>query len=128
MAAIIKLEDGSDLYASSLGISGALACIAEGVEGTHHQLSRWLSDVAQRPAPFMDLDLRGLDDEARASFWLAVDYAHERFAEWDQDASYSWCVEVIRSLFQRREVRLSNERENVPPLDLSELWFADDAA
>ena len=71
----------------------------------------------------MDFDLRGLDAEARASFWLGVDRAYEKFADWEQGASFSPTVGVIRLFYERRNVRTQTLSIQVAPINLDDLWF-----
>lgn len=122
MACMVKLEDGSDIYVSNLGFSGALTSIGEAISDTDARLSRWLLDISDRVAPFADFDLRGLTSDSRRSFWLGVERAHERSAHWDQKASYSPSVDVIRQFYERRAVREVSSLENVDPIDLDEIW------
>ncbi len=79
MACIIKLEDGSDIYAPTIGASGALSEIGLAIADIDVRLSCWLLDVSARTAPFLDFDLRGLSPDKRASFWLGVERANEKF-------------------------------------------------
>jgi len=128
MAGIIKLEDGSDIYASSIGLAGAIERIAGSVSDIDGPLARWLLDVARRPAPFMDFDLRGLNATRRTAFWTGVDRAYNSFLEWDQAASFSPAVEVIRLLYERRCLEPTTEDRQVPQIDLDELWFDGNAS
>lgn len=122
MACIVNLEDGSDICASNMGFSGALASIGEAVSDTDARLSRWLVDVSDRVAPFMDFDLRGLSSDRRRSFWLGVERAYEKCAHWDQERFYSPSVDVIRQFYERRAVQETSSIENVDPIDLDEIW------
>ncbi len=123
MAGIIKLDDGSDIYASNMGVAGALERIGHSVFDIDARLSRWLLDVSQRTAPFMDIDLRGLSVASRIAFWTGVDRACESVVEWDQEASYSPSVEVIRFLHEKRGVQGAVSDEPVLEIDLGEIWF-----
>lgn len=128
MAGIIKLDDGSDLCASNLGLSGALECIARAVSDIDTPLARWLLDVAQRPGGLMDFDLRGLSTARRAAFWAGVDRANAGVADWDQEACFSPAIGVLRSIHERRDVRWAASQEHVPEINLDELWFDDGIA
>lgn len=101
MAATVKLEDGSEIDASTLGMSGAVAVIAEVAGEVDVRLERWLADVSDRTAPFLEFDLRGLSAQHRAAFGQGVIGANERFAGWNQAALYSPGVDVIRRFHQR---------------------------
>ena len=74
----------------------------------------------------MDFDLRGLSSDHRQSFWLGVERAHKKCAYWDQDASYSPSVDVIRQFYERRAVQEVSSLENIDPIDLDEIWFDDE--
>ncbi len=123
MAGVIKLDDGSDLYSSNMGLSGALERIGHSISDIDARLARWLLDVAQRIGGFMDFDLRGLSVASRTAFWIGVDRAHDQLVEWDQDASFSPAVGVVRLLHERRSVRGAVSDEQVPEIDLDEIWF-----
>ncbi len=123
MAAIIKLEDGSDVYASSLGVAGALEQIAQSIANIDPQLTRWLMDVAQRGAPFLDVDLLALSPPSRTAFWEGVGRANATKVDWDQEVSFSPSVAVIRELHERRRTQGPPRRAVVPEIDLGEIWF-----
>lgn len=123
MAGIITLEDGSDLYATNMGLAGTFEEIALAITDTDVQLARWLFDVAQRNGGLMDFDLRGLSPERRAVFWTGVDRANDRFSEWDQMATFSPTVGVIRLFYENRSSRGQFDDEQIPPINLDELWF-----
>jgi hypothetical protein len=125
MASIIKLEDGSDIYASNIGVAGALAEIGAAISDTDVRLSRWLLDVSERTAPFTDFDLRGLSPDSRASFWLGVERANEKFSHLDLKPN-SWAVGVIRMFYERRAAREVSSPAHVSPIDLDEIWFDDE--
>lgn len=125
MGGIVVLEDGSDISASGLGLDGALTLIAEAIADKDAKLAAWLSDVAGRPAPFQDFDLRQLCSDRRAVFWLGVERAYERCADWDQDASYSWAVDAVRRFYSKRDVRGTLVEAKMPTTDLEELWDTD---
>lgn len=127
MAGIVKLEDGSELYASSLGLSGALDAIGQRAQEINPRLGRWLRDVAKRTAPFMDFDLRELPDGDRATFWLGVEEANRRFADWNQQAAYSGAVEVIRDFYARRGVQARKLEFQSQTIDLDEIWDDEEA-
>ena len=123
MAGIITLDDGSDVYASNMGLGGALERIARSVSDNDARLSRWLLDVSLRPGGFTDFDLRGLSVASRAAFWAGVDRANHSVMDWDQEASFSPTVGVIRLLHGRRDVQAAVSDERVPEIDLDEIWF-----
>ncbi|MET3710314.1 hypothetical protein ABIC65_000994 [Sphingomonas trueperi] len=123
MAGIIKLDDRRDLYASNLGLGGALECIAHAVSDIDTRLARWLLDVAQRTGGLMGFDLRGLSAASRAAFWAGVDRAHAGVANWDQETCFSPAVGVLRLLYERRGVQGAASDDHVPEIDLDEIWF-----
>jgi len=123
VAGIITLDDGSDLYASNLGLGGALECIARAVSDIDTQLARWLLDVAQRTGGLMDFDLRGLSAASRSAFWAGVDRANDSLADWDQETCFSPAVGVLRLFHERRGVQGAASDEQVPAIDLGEIWF-----
>lgn len=128
MAGIIKLDDGSDIYASNMGLGGALEEIGAAISDTDTRLAKWLVDVAKRPGGLMDFDLRGLSRAHRAAFWLGVDRADAKFSDWDKDASFSPTVGVIRLFVERREAREKPSQEHVPEIDIDEIWFDGETA
>jgi hypothetical protein len=123
MAGIIKLDDGSDLYVSNIGLGGALERIAHSVSDIDARLARWLLDVSRRTGGFMDFDLRGLSAASRSAFWAGVDRANDEVADWDQETSFSPTVGVIRLFHERRSVQGTVRDERVPEIDVDEIWF-----
>jgi hypothetical protein len=123
VAGIIKLDDGSDLYASNLGLAGALECIGRAVSDIDTRLARWLLDVAQRTGGLMDFDLRGFSVASRSAFWAGVDRANADVAHWDQETCFSPAVDVLRLFLERRGVQGAVSAEHVPEIDLDEIWF-----
>jgi hypothetical protein len=69
MAAILTLEDGRSLYGSSIGMASMYWAIADCIDDAFSDLRRWLRDVADRPTPFMDFDIRGLSPSVRDEFF-----------------------------------------------------------
>ena len=78
MSCVLILEDGRALHRSNLGYSVMLELISREVSDQHEKLRTWLADLAERPAPYGEFDLRGLANEHRAEFWAAAERA---FAE-----------------------------------------------
>lgn len=122
-AGIIKLDDGRDLYASNMGLGGALERIARSVSDIDARFARWLLDVSQRTGGLMDFDLRGLSAASWSAFWAGVDRANDSVADWDQDTSFSLMVGVIRLFHERRGVQGAVSDERVSKIDLDEIWF-----
>jgi hypothetical protein len=77
MSCVLLLEDGRALHRSNLGYSVMLELISREVSDAHTKLRVWLADLAERPAPFGEFDLRGLTGEHRAEFWAAAERALE---------------------------------------------------
>ncbi len=129
MSGIIILEDGNDIYASNMGLGGALERIGRALPASETKLATWLIDLSRRSGGFMDFDLRGLSIAHRNAFWAGVEKENDLSKDWDQDALYSQTVEVLRLFHQRRHSRRNPiEDARVEPIDLSELWFSEDPA
>ena len=77
MSCVLLLEDGRALQRSNLGYSVMLELISRKVSDAHTKLSVWLADLAERPAPYGEFDLRGLAEEHRIEFWAAAERALE---------------------------------------------------
>jgi hypothetical protein len=75
MTCVLLLEDGRVLHRSNLGYSVMLELISREVSDAHLKLRAWLEDMASRPAPFGEFDLRALAEEHRAEFWSAAERA-----------------------------------------------------
>lgn len=75
MSCVLILEDGRALHRSNLGYSVMLELISREVSDQHDKLRTWLADLAERPAPYGEFDLRGLANEHRAEFWAAAERA-----------------------------------------------------
>ena len=123
MAGFITLEDGNDVYASNMGLRGALESIAAKTLRLDENLSRWLDDVSKRGAGVMDFDLRGLNPDRRKIFWLGVFLAYKGFKRWDQNTAFSPAVATIRMLYDERAARKASVVSAVPPIDVTDLWF-----
>jgi len=117
MGAIVTLEDGSKLRASSLGMDGALHRIAEAIKDIEPRLARWLVDKGGRPGGCQDFDLNHLRPSSRASFWIGVEKAYARYAEWDQEASFRPAVAVIRMFFDMRSAQHTIGRSDALEID-----------
>jgi hypothetical protein len=128
MAAILYLDDGRPFGGSSIGVNGLLYLVADAIAAKNSQLSTWLRDKGDRPAPFQDFDLRGLSASDRAAFWEGADHALKRCEELPQavrDTSYA--VDLLRRLILEREKIVRGEPPQEPrPLfrteDLGDLW------
>jgi hypothetical protein len=81
MTAILVLEDGRQFRGSSMAIDGVLTLASREIDDKNAKLRRWLADKANRPAPFQDFDLRGLDEIHRAVFWHACARALSRLEQ-----------------------------------------------
>ena len=73
MAAIVIRQDGLLVHASTVAMEAALLAISREVSPGRLTLKQWLADVARRPAPFMDFDVRGLppakEEGGHCYFW-----------------------------------------------------------
>lgn len=81
MSAFLVLEDGSALYRPNLGYASMLHLIADEAGNLHPRLRVWLTDIAGRPSPFNEIDLRGLTEELRKEFWATAERAAARLIE-----------------------------------------------
>jgi hypothetical protein len=138
VAAIIKLEDGRALKGSSMGVSGMLDLISLQISEQHLDLKRWLADKAERCAPFIDFDVRGLPGSARKEFWRAADQALVTLIEQKGPANLqhpnayaSYCLNQLlqmkRSIAAGEPPLTLSHFDHVLPfdgrtIDLNELW------
>ncbi len=117
MSACVVLEDGRVLWRSTVVMSGVYRLIALAVSHEHTRFKRWLADMSDRPAPFMDFDLRGLPDECRVEFHRAARIARDRLAaEVNTGRIPADAVEPFDKLVRMKE---SIDRGD-PPLTLSD--------
>ena len=139
MGAILVLEDGRALYCSTVGMAGMLGSIADEIPETHAVLARWLRDVSERPAPFLDFDMRSLSVDHKMVFWNALGRAfdtRERLKgpheNWPDNHFSSHCMRRLRNMHAsilRGEppTALSDFDEPIrfegTRIDLAELWF-----
>ncbi len=127
MAGIVTLDDNNQVRASTLGLSGALEEIGKAVSDENPRLARWLIDVSNLVSGFMDFDLRGLNPDDRAAFWLGVERANEKFRESTQQVVFCTAVDVIRLFQEKRSNSGEPDGKQVSPIDLDEIWFDDNA-
>jgi len=120
---IVDLEDGSEIYASNSAVGGALKVIANEINDVEASLARWLFDKAQRPAPLMNFDLRGLSKSSREAFWIGVERANDRFADWDLGQEFNATVAGIRLFYDRRHTRGAQIPAGIVLIDLNDLWY-----
>lgn len=99
MSCVLLLDDGRALHRSNLGYSVMLELIAREISKANQQLRVWLADMAERPAPYGEFDLRGLTEDHRAEFWAAAERAlleairrHGPEASWPANAYGSECL------------------------------------
>ncbi len=90
MTCVLTLEDGRSLHRSNLGYSVMLELIAREVSDVHRKFGAWLADMANRPAPYGEFDLRGLVEEHRSEFWAAAERALKSVAERHGPDEASW--------------------------------------
>jgi hypothetical protein len=127
MAGIVTLDNNNAVRAPTLGLSGALDEIGKAISDENPRLARWLIDVSQRVSGFLDFDLRGLDPDDRAAFWLGVDRANEKFRDSKQQVAFCTAVDVIRLFHEKRFIRGEADGKPISPIDLNEIWFDDNA-
>lgn len=110
-----------------MGLSGALDEIGKAILDENPRLVRWLIDVSQRVSGFMEFDLRGLNPDDRAAFWLGVDCVNEKFRDSKQQATFCTAVDVIRLFHEKRLIQGEVDEKPVSRIDLDEIWFDDNA-
>lgn len=117
MGAFIRLEDGRVLWGSTISISALLSLTADHVGDNLPSLKVWLADKANRPPPFLDMDLGGIDPALRTEFYAAAKRAFEEKLAADPTLiERSGGLERLRRLLA---MRASIERGE-PPLALSD--------
>jgi len=92
-----------------------LFSLGEGMSGADRDLSNWLKDVAVRPAPFQDFDLRGLSAAHQTAFWSAVE---QLSVQRDGDDVIHRLLELKASLAAER----SGPSIGTARIDLTEIW------
>ena len=138
MAKVLLLEDGRALHRSNLGYSVMLELVSREVSDAHIRLRAWLADVAGRPAPHDEIDLRALTQEHRDEFWAAAERAlasvltrHGPRSSWPQNArgaeSLWHLLELHRSMVAGEPPSALNDLKEVidfsgEPEDLAQLW------
>lgn len=80
MAAFVVLEDGRSLWGSTVIMANVYHYTALAIGEPFPQFKLWLDDMADRPAPFMDFDLRGLPEDCREEFHRAARRARDELA------------------------------------------------
>lgn len=107
MSCSLLLEDGRALLRSNLGYSVMLELISREISDAHSRLRVWLADMAERPAPFGEFDLRGLTEDHRAEFWASAERAFESAikrhgprAMWPANSYGAECLEHLLHMHQ----------------------------
>ncbi|MFN3559539.1 MAG: hypothetical protein ACK4UQ_09665 [Brevundimonas sp.] len=119
MAAYLKLSNDHVFAASSAAMDDMLFGIGEATSGTETELAIWLKDVAGRPAPFLDFDIRRLSASHQAAFWAAA----ERLSAQRQDDSEA----AVHKLLKLKASMPPGTPESLvlsDKIDLTELWDA----
>lgn len=137
MAAFIVLDDGRILWRSNLTLSSLYYLIANEVPTEYQDLKRWLIDMSNRPAPFLDIDIRGLEPEYRKVFYSSAQAAQKKLDQREPKITEG-SAEALSVLLKMKESIDNGE----PPLslsddnkvhefsveftvDLNEIWFTD---
>lgn len=131
----ITLDDGRVLHGTSIGVSGALAFVAEHLPEGHDQFRTWLIDVSERSNGFASVDLRGLPERERHAFHAGIRAAHDRtIGAGMQIGPNSWslyCLDRLRAMLESMARGKSPEAltdfppcsaDRVFPEDLSQIW------
>lgn len=132
MSAIIKLEDGRSFHRNSITVELILQAIASQLAPPQRRLQLWLEDKSQRCNPFMDFDLRGLDEWDRDAFWGAALAVKDTIEEGVRP-SLEHLLAMHRSIEAGEPPSALNDHEKVYLFhpdwaeDLDELWFKDEA-
>ncbi len=139
MTCMLFLEDGRALHRSNLAYSSMLELVAREVSDPHTKLRVWLSDLADRPSPFGEFDMRGLTEEHRAEFWAAAERALELTigrhgpdeASWPDNAYGAECLAHLmrlhRSIVAGEPASVLNDLDKATEFDgrmedLDHLW------
>jgi hypothetical protein len=101
MAAILHIADGLDITKSSSIMAELYACISR--HTSEEKLARWLRDVSQRPAAFLDVRLLGLVPEIRSAFCAALEVAYRSEARPVIKAAMS---EILRAIDDAKKKEL----------------------
>jgi hypothetical protein len=90
-----------------------LELISREVSDAHLKLRAWLEDMADRPAPYGEFDLRGLTEEHRAEFWSAAERAFaaaiERYGPEETWPSNAYGAESLAHLMRMHASVLCGE-------------------
>ena len=138
MSCVLLLEDGRVLHRSNLGYSVMLELISREISAAHSKLRAWLEDLADRPAPYGEFDLRGLAEEHRIEFWAAAERAlaaaierHGPEGPWPSNAygaeSLAHLMRMHRSIVSGEPPSALNDFQKVvefdgKPEDSEHLW------
>jgi hypothetical protein len=112
--------------------------ISREVSDAHTKLRHWLEDMAERPAPYGEFDVRGLSEEHRTEFWSAAERAlaatverHGPEGVWPSNAYGAECLAHLmrmhRSVVDGEPPSALNDLQQVigfdgQPEDLDQLW------
>lgn len=94
----IVLDDGRVWWSSTIVVANVLHEIGKEVLDYNPQLSRWLLDLSDRPAPFMHFDIRGLTNLDATDFYRGALSVYKRLSIQHGD---SWLSSNIGASFNR---------------------------
>lgn len=134
MAVILYLDDGRSFYASTIGMSGVYDLVAAQIED-RTAFSRWLGELSYRSAPFLDFDLRALNQADRVAFWTGAERAFaelkRRFGSDMLEQKNAFSAKCLHALLLERQKIDAGEhprdsQAEIWPVDLNELWYSDE--
>ena len=119
MSAKLEIAAGIAVWKNSSVMAAVYERVAERMHQTKAQ--RWLLDVAKRPAPFLDISLRGLPPESRVDFAGAVQQALIDEFRPAVKAALSEIDEAIRRA-ESEDVKFATQPISGIPEDLDQVW------
>ncbi|WP_212722523.1 hypothetical protein [Zooshikella ganghwensis] len=117
-------------------MGGMYFLIAKKISKKNYTFSKWLEDVSDRPAPFMDFDLRGLDDADRKIFYACAREAFDELKEVhgddviERESAYSArnlarLIQMYKKILKNEEPALLNDLDHIKEFDGSKIDFND---
>ena len=134
MGVVLILDDGRSFGASTMGMGGAYDLIAAEITDRPAR-TRWLMDINERGAPFLDLDTRAFEEADRTAFWRGAVEAFARLERKfgpgvlkEKNAFAANCLHQL--LIEKRKIDAGEPPADVHdaiwPIDLNDLWYSDE--